>query len=274
MKKVEYNKISLQHQLSTKTDNLYNYADDTNIFKYVDRSIPINERLIVAIDETNLISATHLLMNAVLGGAVFFKIGLRTLATDFGLGLVDTIKNHSTNFKVFLDVKLYDIPDQVEAAAKAYAEMGVDFITVHAFPGNVKAAVEGVKGTNTKVLVVTVLTSHTQDDLYRMGFNTMSIQRLVIERASTAQYGGAHGLVCSPHESNYLAARHPNMIIVTPGIRDFKLSNTDDQHRTATVEEAFNNSADYVVVGRPIKNNLNIVENVQHFQTRIQNIFK
>lgn len=239
------------------------------------KPIPSNERLIVAVDETDFFTASALCHKAILGGAVFFKIGLRTLATDFGYNLITSIKSYKTYLKVFADVKLYDIPDQVRAAAKLYAEMGVDFITVHAFPGNVEAAVEGVKGTNAKVLAVTVLTSHKQDDLYLMCIDDrIGIQRLVTERASLASYEGAHGLVCSPHESKQLAARFPDMIIVTPGIRDYKLSNTDDQHRTGTVEEAFNDNADYIVVGRPIKNAPNITEAVEQIQTRIRDIFK
>lgn len=205
------------------------------------------DRLIVALDcDLNTASSMHWHLAGVVN---FFKIG-HQLAYAGGLDLAKQLVANGQ--RVFLDLKLHDIPNTVEQGVRALAGLGVDFLTVHAYPKTMEAALKGVQGTKTRLLGVTALTSDNRDDLIAAGY-TSSPRMLVTHRANEAAKLGMHGLVCSPHEA-YLARSQfgsTPVTIVTPGIRP---ANTDanDQSRVGTPSFAIGEGADYLVVGRPI----------------------
>lgn len=205
------------------------------------------DRLIVALD-CDLNTATSLVWH--LGGVVsFFKIG-HQLAYAGGLDLAKQLV--AKGQRVFLDLKLHDIPNTVEEGVRSLAGLGVDFLTVHAYPKTMEAALKGVQGSKTRVLGVTVLTSDNRDDLVAAGY-TSSPRMLVTHRANEAAKLGMHGLVCSPHEA-YLARSQfgsAPVTIVTPGIRPAN-SEANDQSRVGTPSFAIGEGADHLVVGRPI----------------------
>ena len=180
-----------------------------------------------------------------------FKIGLTTFISD-GADLVEEL---SSQRPVFLDLKLHDIPMQVEGAMRAVAATGAAFTTVHASGGTdmVRAAVD-VSG-ETTVLAVTILTSLDASELGRLGF-AGSAQDAVLRLAEVAIEAGAPGLVCSPLEVGALRKRFGasddgGPLLVVPGIRSGR-SEGDDQRRTLTAREAVDRGADVIVVGRPI----------------------
>lgn len=179
-----------------------------------------------------------------------FKVGL-TAYVAYGAPLVTELRAQRP---VFLDLKLHDIPIQVEGAARAAAATGASFLTVHALGGRamVKAAVTGAGATN--VLAVTVLTSLGTEDLHSMGIDR-SPADLVMKLAHTALDAGAAGLVCSPQEVAALRDRFGSSdsggpLLVVPGIRD--VPGDDDQRRTMSARDAIDAGADVIVVGRPI----------------------
>ena len=177
------------------------------------------------------------------------KIGLE-LYLRYGPGAVASIRGAS-GVKIFLDLKLHDIPATVTGAARAVARLRPELITVHAAGGPevVRAAVEGAP--DTTIAAVTVLTSLTQADLERIGMlGPMSdaVRRLAV----LAVESGARGLVCSPQEVAALRAEvGPDITLITPGVRPAG-SSADDQARTATPADALRAGADLLVIGRPI----------------------
>ena len=180
-----------------------------------------------------------------------FKIGLTTFISD-GVGLVEEL---SALRPVFLDLKLHDIPMQVEGAMRAVAATRAAYTTVHAAGGidMVRVAVEA--SGDTTVLAVTVLTSLDGAALRRLGFDG-DPQEAVLRLAEVAIEAGAPGLVCSPLEVAALRARFGSAdeggpLLVVPGIRPTR-SGGDDQRRTLTAGEALRHGADVIVVGRPI----------------------
>jgi orotidine-5'-phosphate decarboxylase len=186
-----------------------------------------------------------------LGGAVsFYKIGLQLLATD-GMALAKTLK--AAGRSLFLDWKLHDIGATVEKAAAAIAATGVcDFLTVHAEPQVLAAAVRGRDGASeVKILGVTVMTSLDDDDLRDLGYG-LGVAALVERRIRQAIDAGADGVIASPHEAA-LARRigGPDFLVVTPGVRP-AWSGKDDQARAATPLDALRNGASHLVCGRPI----------------------
>lgn len=204
------------------------------------------DRLILALDAPEHEAAKRL-AEATQSSVGVFKIGL-TLIAGGGLTLAASLKRLG---QVFLDFKLYDIPAQVEGAAKACADMGADFLTVHAQAKVVEAAVRGAAGSDLKILGVTVLTAFDQSDLDRDG-HAHSVADLVAIRARSAIDAGAHGLVASPLEAAAIRAIAPtDFEIVTPGVRPTGAS-MDDQKRIATPDAALRAGASRLVVGRPI----------------------
>jgi orotidine-5'-phosphate decarboxylase len=177
------------------------------------------------------------------------KVGLE-LYLRYGPEVVASIRGAS-GVKIFLDLKLHDIPATVTGAARAVARLRPDLLTVHAAGGPevVRAAVEGAPGT--MVAAVTVLTSLGPADLERIGMaGPMSdaVRRLAV----LAVGSGARGLVCSPQEVAAVRAEiGPDILLITPGVRPAGTS-ADDQARTATPEEALRAGADLLVIGRPI----------------------
>ena len=152
---------------------------------------------------------------------------------------------------MFLDLKLHDIGNTVTKGVESVAQMGATFLTVHAYPQTMKAAVEGKRGSSLRILAVTVLTSYDDADLAAAGYD-LGVGELAAARAGQARDIGVDGLVCSAEEAaNLRKIVGPGMVLVTPGIRPAG-SATGDQKRIMTPAKAIQAGADYLVVGRPI----------------------
>lgn len=205
------------------------------------------DRLIVALDLPSLSEADAMVSR--LGEAVsFYKIGYQ-LAFAGGLAFADTLVRGGK--RVFLDMKLHDIENTVAKGVESVARLGVTFLTVHAYPQTMKAAVAARSGSDLKILAVTVLTSYDDIDLVEAGYAS-DVDALVARRAQQAHDLGMDGLVCSPEEASplRLVVGH-DMLFVTPGVRPVGAA-LDDQKRVATPAQAIGAGADYLVVGRPI----------------------
>ena len=210
-------------------------------------NIAARDRLIVALDLPSIAAAEAMISR--LGDSVnFYKIGYQ-LAYAGGLPLVRELADKGK--KVFVDLKLHDIGNTVARGVESLARLGATFLTVHAYPQTMKAAVEGRAGSPLKILAVTVLTSYDDDDLHAAGYR-LGVADLVEARAQQAQVLGVDGLVCSPDEA---ASLHKivghQMVLVTPGIRPAGTS-TGDQKRIMTPARAISAGADYLVIGRPV----------------------
>jgi orotidine-5'-phosphate decarboxylase len=199
-----------------------------------------DERLIVALDDSDLASALELVTE--LGELVdFYKVGL-TLCTAAGPAAIKALKERGK--RVFFDLKLHDIPAQVGGAAGVAAELGVDLLTLHAAggPAMMRAAATAVAGSTTRLLGVTVLTS-----LALPGGSEP-----VMEAAEAAMAAGLDGVVASPEEAGLLrAALGQAALIVTPGIRPAG-SELGDQKRVSDPATALQRGASHLVIGRPI----------------------
>ena len=205
------------------------------------------ERLIVALDLPSVAAAEGMVER--LGDAVsFYKIGYQ-LAFAGGLPLAETLTRAGK--QVFVDLKLHDIGNTVAKGVESVAKLGATFLTVHAYPQTMHAAVDARAGSKLRILAVTVLTSYDDADLAAAGYD-FTVSELVAERAAQAHDIGVDGLVCSAEEA---AAVRPivgaRMALVTPGIRPAGAA-TDDQKRVMTPAKAIAAGADYLVVGRPI----------------------
>src|ERR1700760_3336279 len=209
--------------------------------------IPTRERLIVALDLPGVEQAEA--MVARLGDSVsFYKIGYQ-LGYAGGLSLVGKLADRGK--KVFIDLKLHDIGNTVARGVESVAKLGATFLTVHAYPQTMKAAVEARQGSGLKILAVTVLTSYDDGDLHAAGYR-LNVSDLVEARAQQAQVLGLDGIVCSPEEASGLRKLVGHqMILVTPGIRPAG-SEIGDQKRIMTPARAIAAGSDYLVVGRPI----------------------
>jgi orotidine-5'-phosphate decarboxylase len=205
------------------------------------------DRLIVALDLPSVKDADRM-VERIGDAATFYKVGYQ-LAFAGGLSFVDSLIRAGK--RVFLDMKLHDIENTVAKGVESVAKTGVTFLTVHAYPQTMKAAVAARNGSNLKVLAVTVLTSYDDIDLAEAGYAT-HVEALVARRAQQAQDIGIDGLVCSPEEASPLRlAVGNNMLFVTPGVRPVG-TDPGDQKRVATPALAIKAGADYLVVGRPI----------------------
>jgi orotidine-5'-phosphate decarboxylase len=204
------------------------------------------ERLIVALDVPSIDAAQE--MVARLGDAVsFYKIGYQLA---FAGGLDYAPKLVQSGKRVFLDLKLHDIGNTVAAGVKSVARFGATFLTVHAYPQVMEAAVNARAG-DLRILAVTVLTSLNDADLGNAGYAT-TVRELTARRAVQARDIGVDGLVCSPEEAaNLRRIVGDQLRLVTPGIRPAGAS-AGDQKRVATAAAATAAGADYLVVGRPI----------------------
>ena len=204
------------------------------------------DRLIVALDLESVEEARALV--ARLGDSVsFYKIGME-LAYAGGLDLARELKESGR--RVFIDLKLHDICATVERASRQIAKMGMDFLTIHAYPQTMAAARAGA-GDGLKLLAVTVMTSYNDADLRDAGY-ALGVADLVARRARQAEATGIDGLILSPLE---LAAIRPlvgpDMLLVTPGVRPAG-ADAGDQKRIMTPTQAIAASANHIVVGRPI----------------------
>src|SRR3954470_18290974 len=210
-------------------------------------AIAPRDRLIVALDLPSVAAAETII--ARLGDSItFYKIGYQ-LAYAGGLPLARQLAEAGK--KVFLDLKLHDIGNTVARGTESVARLGATFLTVHAYPQTMKAAVEGRAGSRLKLLAVTVLTSYDDGDLHAAGYR-IAVSDLVEARAQQAQVLGLDGLVCSPEEAASLRkiVGH-QMNLVTPGVRPAG-SASGDQKRIMTPARAIAAGADYLVVGRPV----------------------
>ena len=210
--------------------------------------IPPSERLIVALDVVSVGQAKA--MVAGLGDAVaFYKIGLQLAFADGGIAFARDLAGAGK--RVFLDVKLLDIDNTVAGAVRSIVPLGASFVTVHAYPKAMRAAVAARGDAPLGLLAVTALTSMSDGDLADAGYG-MTTNDLVVRRARDAEAAGMDGIVASPAEAAAIrAAVGPGMAIVTPGIRPTGAEH-GDQQRVATPEAAIRAGADYLVVGRPI----------------------
>ena len=210
-------------------------------------SLDARERLIVALDVPAVKAAEA--MAARLGDSVwFYKIGYQ-LAFAGGLSLAAELI--AAGKQVFLDLKLHDIGNTVTKGVESIAKLGATFVTVHAYPQTMKAAVEGKRGSTLRILAVTVLTSYDDADLAAAGYE-MNVNELAAARAAQARDIGVDGLVCSAEEAATLRSiAGARMVLVTPGIRPAG-SAAGDQKRIMTPARAIEAGADFLVVGRPV----------------------
>jgi orotidine-5'-phosphate decarboxylase len=210
--------------------------------------IEARDRLIVALDFPT--QAKALALVSVLSGFVStYKIGLQ-LYTVAGPAIVQAVA--ATGAKIFLDLKLHDIPNTVARAVAAAGELGVHMLTLHLSGGSamLRAAVE-VKPPGLSLLGVTVLTSASQETLGEIGIAS-ELSAHVVRLAELGQKCGVDGLITSPQEVQALRERvGRDMMLVTPGVRP-EWAGADDQKRFTTPSEALNSGADYLVIGRPI----------------------
>jgi orotidine-5'-phosphate decarboxylase len=205
------------------------------------------ERLIVALDLSSVERARDL-AGRVADSAAFFKIGYQ-LAYSGGLDLAAELKRNGHG--VFLDLKLLDIDNTVEKGVEAAVEMGVDMLTVHAYPKAMQAAVRAAAGSRLRLLGVTVLTSMDDADLIDAGY-AMAAAPLVERRAGQAAKAGMGGIVCSAQEAPLVRrVVGSDMAVVTPGIRPAG-ADAGDQKRVAAPADAIRAGASHLVVGRPI----------------------
>jgi orotidine-5'-phosphate decarboxylase len=203
--------------------------------------------IIIALDVDSADEARALVRR--LGPQVtFYKVGMELYAAA-GVAFVRELVDQGMD--VFLDLKFYDIPETVRRAVAQVARTGVRFLTVHAVPSVMRAAVEGKADSSLKLLGVTVLTSFGREDLAEMGY-TCEVAELVATRARQAMKAGVDGIVSSPLEvAAVRTITGPAAILVTPGVRSAG-SSAGDQKRVATPAEAVRNGADYLVIGRQI----------------------
>jgi orotidine-5'-phosphate decarboxylase len=204
------------------------------------------DRLIVALDLPSVEAAQTMVTR--LGDAVsFYKIGYQ-LGFAGGIAFARTLTDAGK--QVFVDLKLHDIANTVAQGVKSVSRLGATFLTVHAYPQTMAAAVEAREG-KLRILAVTVLTSYDDSDLKAAGYDS-SVRSLVAARAEQARILGVDGLVCSPEEAAQVRAIVGNKLaLVTPGIRPAG-SDPGEQKRIATPAAAIAAGADYLVVGRPI----------------------
>lgn len=206
------------------------------------------DRLIVALDVPEIGSARTIV--ASLGPTVrWYKIGMELVFSGEGLPLARELMREGK--KVFLDMKLLDIPNTVSRAVANIARLGVTMTTIHAYPQTMRAAAEAAAGTDLKLLGVSVLTSLDEDDLAQTGY-ALPLGDLVQRRAQQALEAGMNGIVCSPAEvSQVRRLVGQDFRLVVPGIRP-EGSATGDQKRVASARKAIREGASHIVVGRPI----------------------
>lgn len=229
------------------------------------------ERLIVALDVPTAGEARALVER--LGDSVrFYKIGLELFTSGSYFELAEWLA--ARDKKIFADLKFYDIPETVRRAVANLRGRGVSFATVHGHRSILEAAA-AAKG-KVKILAVTVLTSFDRRDLDEMGA-TVGLEELVLSRARAAADSGCDGVIASGLEAVRLkAAFGERLLVVTPGIRPASQGGTasDDQKRTVDVAQAFRNGADYIVVGRPIRDAADPRGAAESVQSTIASLFR
>ena len=191
----------------------------------------------------------------------FYKVGLQLFLAGW-FPIIDWIVKR--NLEVMVDLKFFDIPETVGLAVNQLKDRGVSFVTVHGNNGILRAAVDNKN--DTQILAVTVLTSLDQADLMDLGFDC-NVEKLVFSRATRALEIGCDGVISSGLEASKL--RHElgnNFLVVVPGVRPVANREEDDQKRVVDARTAFLNGADYVVIGRPIreaKDPINVIKKIR-----------
>jgi orotidine-5'-phosphate decarboxylase len=231
-------------------------------------AVPRAERLIVALDVSTPQEARALVEK--LGDAArFYKVGLELFMAGGYFELIDWLGARGA--KVFVDLKFFDVPETVRRAVANLRGRGVAFATVHGNQAMMEAAARE-KG-EVKILAVTALTSLDRGDLDDLGFSC-DVGRLVLSRARRALEAGCDGVISSGLEAQALKAEFKDrLLVVTPGIRPVE-NRSDDQKRTVDVAQAFANGADYIVVGRPIREARDPREAAENIQRTIATLFK
>ena len=212
------------------------------------KSIPNRERLIMALDVASIAEA-QALVEELGDSVVFYKVGMELFMAGDYFGFIEWLK--ARDKKVFVDLKFFDIPATVGRAIAALSQKGVDLATIHGNDAIMEAAV-AAKG-DLKVLAVTALTSLDRGDLDDLGFQC-DVQALVLSRAKRALQIGCDGIVSSGLEVAMIREQlGDKLLVITPGIRPVDNREDDDQKRAVSVEQALQNGADYLVIGRPIR---------------------
>lgn len=232
-----------------------------------EKSIPTCERLIFALDTPDIDEAKRLV--GLLGDAVhFYKLGLELFMAGGYFELLDWLNERDK--KSFVDLKFFDVPQTVASAVRQLKGKKADFVTVHGNDAILEAACKEKNGL--KILAVTVLTSLDDADMRDLGFQ-VDAKELVLSRARRALEIGCDGVISSGLEAEDLRDQlGEQFLIVVPGIRP--VANVDDQKRTVDVEEAFQRGADYIVVGRPIKNAPDPAKAARDIQARMDRVFE
>jgi len=246
--------------------------EDCTVNNYLSKKpIPVRERLIFPLDVPTHREAIALVDE--LGDSIrFYKLGLQIFMAQGNYNtLIDQLSERAK--KVFVDLKFYDIPETVGSAVRQMRNNKVEFLTVHGADENFRAAVKEKNGI--KILAVTVLTSLDKTDLVDLGFDC-EVEALVLSRARRAIALGCDGVISSGMEASKLRENlGDKFLIISPGIRPLENKLVvDDQKRIMTVEEAFHNGADYIVVGRPIRTAPNPKAKAEEIQRRIEGIFQ
>ena len=224
----------------------------------------INPRIIVAIDTYDSEDAMSLLdqLNPELCKVKVGSVAFNALGKDF-LRLVDL-----RGFKIFLDLKLHDIPNTVHETILGFADCNIELLTIHLSGGKkmINSALAAAQIIKTKIIGVSVLTSLDDDDTSALFQSTTRDQ--VAKLFKLANETGIDGIVCSPLELDLAAnTLFPEILKITPGIRDITVS--DDQSRTMTAKEAIKHGASYLVIGRPISKASNVPEALKYFNESI-----
>ncbi len=231
-------------------------------------SVPREERLILALDVPGPEAALELVEQ--LGESVrFYKLGLELFMAGGYFELIQALVQHGK--RIFVDLKFFDVPETVAAAVRQLRTRPVEFVTVHGNQ-NILLAAGREKGA-LKILAVTVLTSLDRGDLDDLGFS-VSVEDLVLSRARRALAAGCDGVISSGLEAARLRAElGARLLVVTPGIRPVENRSADDQKRVMTPREAFLAGADYIVVGRPIRNARDPRAAAEAIQSEIAQVF-
>lgn len=234
------------------------------------KPVPDHERLIFALDVPDLDRAMHLI-DQLDESVVFYKLGLELFLSGAYFELAAELKRRGK--RVFADLKLFDIPATVGRAVAQLARHQVDFLTVHGNDAMLEAAV--AESGSTGILAVTALTSLDRGDLDDLGF-ACDVEALVLSRARRALALGCAGVISSGLEARALRSQaDPALIVVCPGIRpvDNREVDSGDQKRTLSAGQAFAAGADYVVVGRPIRDAADPADAAARIQEEISSFF-